>query len=298
MKVFNSRGQWSSVQKKTKGPLIKTIKITPEIAQKLLDKSSTINRNLRRDRIRKYAMSMINNEWETVNPIHFDARGYLRDGYHRLNSVIEADTTVEFIVHFGVTNKEVASIDEGRSRSTLDVMRLTGLNVSNIAVQACAYMLEYSEQKRATPRSQEIQFYKDNAEAAEWVAERIKGKKYRSNCVASVLVRAYYHCKDDTQKLKRLERFIEIYQGTDYPRNEHERAAFVLHNHFVSCPRRNGSQRKDLTKAAAWCLERFLKDEKASRVGRVAPEKVFPLPIETKYGSIKDYIYQGITNED
>lgn len=101
--------------------------ITPELAQKLLEKN-TNNRNLSTNTVNKYALDMLSGRWNEGNadPIVINKNGILENGQHRLNAVIKAGVPVKFLL---VENGESAggTYDRGRARTTNDTLIINGL---------------------------------------------------------------------------------------------------------------------------------------------------------------------------
>ena len=61
-----------------------------------------------------------------VAPIHFDTKGRLRNGQHRMWMVIESDLSLEFLVVRNATEEEIDALDIGKRRSGGDVLALEG----------------------------------------------------------------------------------------------------------------------------------------------------------------------------
>jgi hypothetical protein len=82
-----------------KNLIIEVVKITPAMAKKWLKKNTHNFRPVTRATVLKYADTMKKGKWVVSDTaISFDPDGNLVNGQHRLNAVIEAGVTVEFIV--------------------------------------------------------------------------------------------------------------------------------------------------------------------------------------------------------
>lgn len=103
-------------------------KIGPDEARQLLE-ANTINRKLNHNRVDQYAREMRAGKWV----FHGDAirvreDGALLDGQHRLQAIIDSDTTQEFILVEGLPDEAMMVVDRGRSRSVADYLRIQGVS--------------------------------------------------------------------------------------------------------------------------------------------------------------------------
>ncbi len=100
--------------------------ITPAAAEKILE-NRTKNRKLKRMKVRQYAKDMEKDNWQmTGEPIIFDEKGRLIDGYHRIQACIDSDTAFRTAVVRGVATKNFVYIDSGSNRSAGDVLSADG----------------------------------------------------------------------------------------------------------------------------------------------------------------------------
>lgn len=108
-------------------PPSEIVEITPTIAAAWLDKN-TINRKLKTSTlVKKYAADMKSGSWRlTFDPIRFGDDGSLLDGQHRLHACILADTPFASLVVYNMPSELRSVIDIGASRTTADVLTLTG----------------------------------------------------------------------------------------------------------------------------------------------------------------------------
>lgn len=121
----------------TPSPKMERIVVTPYMAEAWLEKN-TNNRNLKRALVDKYAVDMKSGAWKmTFDPIRFAADGTLLDGQHRLAACVQADTSFEAMVVYGLDRELITAIDIGKSRSTGDVLSIQGYaNASTLAAMA------------------------------------------------------------------------------------------------------------------------------------------------------------------
>ena len=108
-------------------PRVQLMSVTPDRALHWLDNANTRNRRLSEAYAEKLARDMRQDRWLlTHEGIAFDPHGVLLDGQHRLWAVVLADRTVEMYVWFDVTSEALMAINNGKSRSTVDILRLAG----------------------------------------------------------------------------------------------------------------------------------------------------------------------------
>jgi hypothetical protein len=108
------------------------VAVTPEIAEKWLDKNIT-NRKLSDLVVAKYTRMMRDGQWHyDGSPIRFDKNGKLIDGQHRLWAIIESGTTQEFLVLHNLDPKSFITIDTGKVRSFGDVLSIEYPNMKSV----------------------------------------------------------------------------------------------------------------------------------------------------------------------
>lgn len=102
-----------------------TFMVTPFAAKEFLSKN-TSNRKMDHGRVAAYASAMERGAWEVNGQgIVIDSNGNLKDGQHRLAAIIKYGKPVMMTVTFGVS-PNTHMYDRGRSRSTVDNMRIAG----------------------------------------------------------------------------------------------------------------------------------------------------------------------------
>ena len=115
--------------------------ITPEIAEALLECNSN-NRNIRADRVDKYARAMDLDDWgKTGQPIIIGSDGNLMDGQHRLMAVAQTRRSVYFLVVRGVEPRLMPMIDRGASRNGADALNWAGIANASMTSAALRQLL-------------------------------------------------------------------------------------------------------------------------------------------------------------
>lgn len=106
-------------------PQCAIVTITPEIATELLTLNFTRNRNMSATRITQYANAIKNGEWGlSTDAIGISKSGYLINGQHRLNAVMESNIPTQFIVLTGIPDDSVYYLDGGLARSIASQLRI------------------------------------------------------------------------------------------------------------------------------------------------------------------------------
>lgn len=134
-------------------------KVSPATAHNWLS-GNMHNRHVRLSHVRRLAYAMKQGEWElNGETIKFNGAGDLIDGQHRLLAVIEADTTVEFVVVRGLEKIAQETVDQGAKRTFADVLRLRGVKDHNVMASTVRRVFLYEHTGRL------------QAEGAAWLSE-------------------------------------------------------------------------------------------------------------------------------
>ena len=100
------------------------VNVTPELAREWIA-DNNFNRPLKPRLVSEYARQIRSGSWRrTHQGIAFDERGVVIDGQHRLWAIVESGQTVPLLVFLNENPSAHESLDNGRVRSHLDVVRL------------------------------------------------------------------------------------------------------------------------------------------------------------------------------
>jgi hypothetical protein len=100
------------------------LSVTPVMAQQWL-KANNFNRPLKPRLVDKYVSQMCNGNWQrTHQGIAFDFKGTILDGQHRLWAIVQSGCTLPMLIFLNESRRVHESIDGGKPRSLLDVIRL------------------------------------------------------------------------------------------------------------------------------------------------------------------------------
>ncbi len=222
IKVFNfERSVWQNREVEfTPLNCITSIRITPQQAEILLRNNH--NRVLNKAKTNQYARDIKSGNWTCSNDaICFDINGVLLNGQHRLSGCVEAQSPIEVLVSFGMSEENQQVMDCGKNRTLHDVATLSGRNITAKESGIITYVRDQTflikGQKRSTRQEclelidtyrQELHdvhecLYPSNLKKEERTALRI------GNDVGAAIFRAWVNYKD-TEQLSRLKQFIEI----------------------------------------------------------------------------------------
>jgi len=94
--------------------------------------------------ITRYACQMTVGEWrDTLIPIIFTASGFLGDGQHRLNAIIESGTTITCWVGFGDDDLNFFVYDTGSIRTNNDIFSIKGVPNASLVSAAVHWVNAY-----------------------------------------------------------------------------------------------------------------------------------------------------------
>ena len=105
--------------------------INKELATEMLKRNSQ-NRKLTNNHVTFLARQMKENKWYfDGQPIRFDIQGRLLDGQHRLNAVIESNTSHKFLIIRDLEPDSFQVMDTGRLRSAADTLSTLGIHYAS-----------------------------------------------------------------------------------------------------------------------------------------------------------------------
>jgi hypothetical protein len=226
---------------------------------------------------------MIDGNWiRTGEAIGFDNKHVLINGYHRLNACIQSNVTFKSTVTYNLPQEARLVMDTGKSRSSKEVLELSGVSVKNQVINAISpfYFRGRTGMKnihRLSPVYQ-AKIYEQFKPALEFAAELLP--KERQQLVAAV-ARAYYSVDKEV-----LKRFAEIIRTgtTEEGLKPEDNAAVLVRNVFHNVKKGGTTTRtsRELFIKAEKGVHAFVTGKKISRLN-VAwddEEELFPLPHE------------------
>jgi hypothetical protein len=103
--------------------IMQVLFVTPDMAKEFLTKNGS-NRNLSQDRVKLWSGLINKMKWYPLNFLVFDPEGNLRDGQHRLNSIIKSGMGAYCIAFGNVPIEWLTAIDTGRPRTFQDISKV------------------------------------------------------------------------------------------------------------------------------------------------------------------------------
>lgn len=119
------------------------VNVTPELAEKWLRESKTVNRNLDKKHIGHLAQALKDGTYQTTpQGISFSLSGDLIDGHHRLHAIALARVAQQMVVFYGVDPGSFIVFDSiAKVRSLSDIVKTAGISATNSAQVAAGYKL-------------------------------------------------------------------------------------------------------------------------------------------------------------
>ena len=215
--------------------------ITPLLAQTMLD-SNTRNRKMNTNRVKQYTADMRAGRWcANGESIVVTESGILVDGQHRLQAVVNAGITLQFVVAT-IKDEEAHHFDTGRARSINDsVMMYDNDDVKHLnkkVISGVKYLLTLNRKKDNLTESAIIEFILKNIEIISGFEKAIKiggGTSSQAPVVAALL--SAYKNGYDVNKMNRFMNVLRCGQSE----NKTEFVIVSLRNHLIANTNSSGS---------------------------------------------------------
>ena len=130
------------------------VQITPELAQFALDATNQNNRPLSSSKVVTYSNDMQKQNWSlTGETIKFGNDGLLKDGQHRLEACVRANTPFQTHAVFGVDPETFQHIDVGKKRDGSDTLAMMGVDNYKRASTIIKMIIAYENGLSNSPKS-------------------------------------------------------------------------------------------------------------------------------------------------
>lgn len=126
--------------------------ITPAFAQEVLENRNGRNRKSIYDNVEKIVDDINEGRFEANGEaIIFNCEGGLNDGGNRLKAVLQTGKSIISNVSFGTTPESMATIDQGKARTTAHILQMYGLKYGTIlsAIAKSLYAYEKGDGSNA-----------------------------------------------------------------------------------------------------------------------------------------------------
>lgn len=210
------------------------VRITPELAQEMLDKNG-VNRRLRTRDVLRYAADMRAGLWEDYNPdseIVIDTDGNIKNGQHRLTGVVISGKTIGFVVWYDVP-PDIKIYDDPAKRNAADYLKCGGYDATKEETSIARFVLMYIGGVKLPSQSQIGEYWKEKHENLK-EAHRIATKgSNRPLCQRICCCAAVYCALEYGVSSNKLEEMFKI-TNTGFNESPRQYAAIVLRNQLLT----------------------------------------------------------------
>jgi hypothetical protein len=250
------------------------VNVTPEIAKQWLV-NNNFNRPLKPRLVDNYVRQILNGNWRrTHQGIAFDAEGVLLDGQHRLLAVINSGQTVTMLVFLNENQAAHESIDGGKVRSVLDVVRLELLDNTikekHLSVLKGMWSGRYCKNQNHLTAMELGNMFRRYHIAVRFAVDMLDSPGINDTTLMAVVARAYCSVSQD-----RLLEFCRILRTGD-PSHSSAKLIVEFRDWLIRLQDRQEPTRRDIYKRAESLLDAFLKNATTYDVGREHRE-LFPI---------------------
>lgn len=215
--------------------------ITPDMASQFLKKNDN-NRKLNMGVVKKYAEDIKNGNWRlNGETIVISRHGTLKNGQHRLNAIVLANTPAQMLVVYDVEDS-INYYDRGWSRSTSNILQMNGYprSVCDPAI-AGALRLLIMESGFKSPSDAQIIKTVDYFQTTHSLSIAYDSISYGANhpickkagCAAAAIVASHYGIDD-----RMLKSFFAVV-NTGFSESAEQYAGIVVRN-FILQKKGNG----------------------------------------------------------
>jgi len=250
------------------------VTVTPDIAKQWLA-NNNFNRPLKPRLVDKYVRQILEGNWQrTHQGVAFDAQGLVIDGQHRLNAILKTGQSVTMLVFLNENQSVHESIDNGKTRSLLDVVRLElqdntikGKHISVLKAMWAGRFCKNQDDLTAAEISNMLRRYSHAVRFAVDMTD-VPGKN--DTVVMGVIARAFHTVPAD-----QLLEFSRILRGYD---SNHPTSKLIqeLRAWLLRLDDRQEATRRDVYKRTSAILDAFLKNETTCDMFRDHQER-FPI---------------------
>jgi len=253
--------------------------VTPEMAQRWLQKNS-FNRPLKPRLVDNYVRQIQSGNWRrTHQGIAFDEEGVVLDGQHRLHAIIRSGQAVPMLIFLNENQSTHESIDGGKTRTLLDVVRLELLDDTikgkHICVLKAMWAGRYCKNQNHLSAVEVISMYRRYHLAVRFAVDMLENNASNDTTVMGVIARATF----SVPKEKLLE-FCNILRtgNGDHPSTD---IVLEFRNWLDRQRDRQEATRREIYKRAETILTAFLNNETSYQLPRDHKE-LFPLYSRTE----------------
>ena len=248
--------------------------VTPEMARQWLMRNS-FNRPLKPKVVDNYVRQIEAGNWHrTHQGIAFDEQGSVFDGQHRLHAIIRTGESLPMLIFLNENQSSHKSIDGGKQRTLLDVMRLELLDNTikgkHICVLKEMWAGRHCKNQNHLSAAEVINLYRRHHVAVRFAVDVLGDSIGNNTTLMAVIARAIHTVPKD-----KLLEFCSIFQTGS---GDHPSAKLVLEfrQWFLRLRDRQEATRREIYKRASTVLKAFLNCETSCDMVRDHQE-LFPL---------------------
>lgn len=212
----------------------KLVRVTPAMAQELLDKVPSNQRNPKLHKISLYTQDMEAGRWKlTHQPIGIGPNGELQDGQNRMAAVIRYGKPVMFWFAYGVNGDTLLGIDIGAGRTVRDMAHFLDLPCrGNAHPSVVRCMADGLMTSRVYSHQQILAWIKEHQKTLDWCFEVMPKnmKGVTLSAVRAVVCRAYE--KRATNR-ERLAEFCQVLISGLPSHPKKDKAVILLRNWLI-----------------------------------------------------------------
>ncbi|MCL2349600.1 MAG: hypothetical protein FWC50_15225 [Planctomycetaceae bacterium] len=235
------------------------VTVTPDMAKQWL-MNNNFNRPLKPRLVDKYVRQILEGNWQrTHQGVAFDEKGLVIDGQHRLHAIVKTGQSIAMLIFLNENKMVHESIDNGKTRSLLDVVRLElhddtvkGKHISVLKAMWAGRFCKNQDDLTAIEICNMYRRFHNAVCFAVDMAADIPG--VNNNVVMGVIARAYH-----TVPAERLLEFCRTLRGYE---SNHATARLIqeFRTWLLRLRDRQEATRRDVYKRTEAILDAFLKD--------------------------------------
>jgi len=235
------------------------VTVTPDMAKEWL-RNNNFNRPLKPRLVEKYVRQILEGNWQrTHQGVAFDEKGIVIDGQHRLHAIVKTGQNVAMLIFLNESQLVHETIDNGKNRSLLDVVRLElhdntikGKHISVLKAMWAGRFCKNQDDLTAIEICNMLRRYDNAVRFAVDVEADIPG--VNDTVVMGVIARAY-----QTVPTERLLEFCRLLRGYE---SNHATASLIQEYRawLLRLRDRQEATRRDVYKRTEAILDTFLKD--------------------------------------
>ena len=265
-------------------------RISPELAQQILDVCNRGNRPKRQGPTKKYAQKMLKGRWRlSPDCIAIDVDGKLVNGQHRLQAVVLCGKPQDFLFMLDVPRYMGRICDQGATRNGRDLLHFAGhyVNANMESIMISALMRKYSGTMDKDNIEKIYVHFQDCFDFAANLKYKVPVNLAQFKAAVAC---AAYHCRKVRERNK-IQRLVELMSG-GIPKSPEENVVLAWRQKILDCPgawshlANSQPNRHRLLIQFQYVIKYFLEGKKrlpgwSSSSAKPCPtEEVYPMPIE------------------